>query len=271
MEYFEQEFAEEQFERGAVDSASVFTLAGALNKDICPDVYVVQPGDTYYGIATKLGITVYQLSGLNPYVDPDALQIGQQLCIPLLVTDSAREESCQTSAKPCDYMSPEPALFDTSGAYTNPERSERQVTPMTEPDVLESTNVSAVIEEQPRTQPDEMQRSCLEDCTTMAMPQGWNYYNILIRYGISYEALQRANPDMNLDTLTAGQIIYIPPAGSRGLSEDHSLRTHIVERSETLDMIARKFHVSTASLLKVNPNLAPDDFVAGRVILVPGM
>ena len=47
-----------------------------------PFVYAVQAGDTLSGIAARFGLTVEELVQANRLVDPDSLQIGQQLTIP---------------------------------------------------------------------------------------------------------------------------------------------------------------------------------------------
>ncbi|SMB99947.1 LysM domain-containing protein [Thermanaeromonas toyohensis ToBE] len=50
----------------------------------CPSgrYWRVQPGDTLYLIALRLGTTVEELMRLNPGVDPNNLQIGQLICLP---------------------------------------------------------------------------------------------------------------------------------------------------------------------------------------------
>lgn len=47
-----------------------------------PIIYVVQPGDTLYGIALKYGVSVSALQEANGITDPTLLQIGQELVIP---------------------------------------------------------------------------------------------------------------------------------------------------------------------------------------------
>ena len=44
--------------------------------------YIVEPGDTIYGIALQFGISVEALEAANPGVDAAALAIGQALAIP---------------------------------------------------------------------------------------------------------------------------------------------------------------------------------------------
>lgn len=44
--------------------------------------YVVQPGDTYFLLAQKFGVTVAALQSANPGVNPNALMVGQIICLP---------------------------------------------------------------------------------------------------------------------------------------------------------------------------------------------
>jgi len=44
--------------------------------------YTVKPGDTFYFIAQRFCVSVYDLMSANPGVDPNNLMIGQILCIP---------------------------------------------------------------------------------------------------------------------------------------------------------------------------------------------
>ncbi|GHU83118.1 hypothetical protein FACS1894196_2480 [Clostridia bacterium] len=112
--------------------------------------------------------------------------------------------------------------------------------------------------------------ACPPNHQTITVPGGWDWGHILLRYTISYDALCRANPGVNLDALCAGQALCIPPSGCRGLCEEAGMFTHIIERSDSLASLARRFRVTEARILRANPHLAPCDFVAGRVICVPG-
>lgn len=44
-----------------------------------PPFWIVHPGDTYAAISAKTGLTVRQVEGLNPNVDPRALVPGERL------------------------------------------------------------------------------------------------------------------------------------------------------------------------------------------------
>jgi len=297
MDYYERnvpDCTEETLADAIADSERVFTLAGDADDHACTDVYIVQPGDTYYGIAAKLGITVYQLSGLNPFVNPDAIEVNQRLCIPLLQPDSDEiiaavepgeiPSHAREHEPPGERAAPKSKAQNETMLTQNHQKQAAQHLEQPEARYLKMQAESQYPDNQPEMQSHEQKSpyslqettsatesiaSNRHDYTTMTMPHGWSFYNILVRYGVSYDALQRANPGVDLEALAGGQAIYVPPAGSRGLTDERGFETHIVERFETLDSISRKYRVSTANLLKNNPNLTPHDFIVGRVILVP--
>jgi LysM repeat protein len=46
-------------------------------------IYMVQPGDTFYGIARRFGVPLSRLIAANPdVVNPDQIQVGTPICIP---------------------------------------------------------------------------------------------------------------------------------------------------------------------------------------------
>jgi len=44
--------------------------------------YIIQAGDTFFGLAQRFGVTVNDIIAANPGVDPNRLRVGQQICIP---------------------------------------------------------------------------------------------------------------------------------------------------------------------------------------------
>ncbi|NLA58227.1 MAG: LysM peptidoglycan-binding domain-containing protein [Firmicutes bacterium] len=51
----------------------------------CPNgfLYTIQSGDTFFRLAQRFGTTVEAIQAANPGVDPNNLQIGQVICIPV--------------------------------------------------------------------------------------------------------------------------------------------------------------------------------------------
>lgn len=109
---------------------------------------------------------------------------------------------------------------------------------------------------------------CASDNIMIIFPENWDYGTLLRKYGISYNALMAANPDLDADAIPVGKKICIPPPGSRRLCAAGT-RSHIIERGETLESLARRFNTSAAHMLRLNAMLAPSDFIAGRVICAP--
>jgi murein DD-endopeptidase MepM/ murein hydrolase activator NlpD len=68
-------------------AASLLCLAGAasprsVRAQTAGPTYIIEPGDTLFGIAQQFGLTVEALQAANPNVDAAALQVGQALVIP---------------------------------------------------------------------------------------------------------------------------------------------------------------------------------------------
>ena len=45
--------------------------------------HTVRPGDSFYLIARELGVSVDEVARLNPGVNPENLEIGSLICVPL--------------------------------------------------------------------------------------------------------------------------------------------------------------------------------------------
>ncbi len=95
--------------------------------------------------------------------------------------------------------------------------------------------------------------------------QGQTVADLQLRNLVSRHTLETANPDVNLDNLTAGQTICIPPENVPcNLPETYTLLV-----GETLESVAMRFNLPVGSLLRVNPCLAPQDFEPGVTIVLP--
>ncbi len=112
--------------------------------------------------------------------------------------------------------------------------------------------------------------TCPENYNYITIPYGWDVSNVLIRFGVSYQALAAANPGINLDQLYSGVALCVPPPGMPSLCANDQGTAYTMRGFDTLDSVARRFRVTSTALLSANPSLAPQDFVAGREICIPG-
>ncbi len=97
---------------------------------------------------------------------------------------------------------------------------------------------------------------------------GQTFSDLLIINNVSYEALQSANPTLPTTRLPAGTRYCIPPAGTRRLCANGA-ETVILVQDENLNTLSELYGLPPAAFLAANPQLAPSDFTAGRVICVP--
>lgn len=97
---------------------------------------------------------------------------------------------------------------------------------------------------------------------------GQDFTDLLLINNVSYEALQSANPTLPTTRLTPGTRYCIPPSGTRRLCANGT-ETAIVGQGEDLNTLAELYGMPPAAFLAANPQLAPRDFIAGRVVCVP--
>jgi len=202
--------------------------------------YVVQSGDTYEAVAQKLGITVAQLLGRNPSLDANQLNAGETLQIPQalspadLETMAARDTDGEAEALSVSSLGMTPA----------------QPRPQAEPELVSIW-------------------ACPADHVWIVLPSGWDVVNVLRYYNVSYQALAESNPQIDLESMESGQNLCIPPGGSRGMCGGGDLRCYVLGDDDTLDTLSAASGFSVWEILRMNPCMAPNDFVAGCVVCLP--
>lgn len=134
-----------------------------------------------------------------------------------------------------------------------------------------------VPQNQPDDRPDSRPPSGGETCDTcpaFECPTGYRpgtvrlgdtFETILKRYDISYNAFRSANPALNINRLAPGQRFCAPPSGTGRLCRDGA-SSYIISVSGGIDAVAAQLSTTPSRLLADNPNLAPRDFIPGRVI-----
>lgn len=118
---------------------------------------------------------------------------------------------------------------------------------------------------------------------------GENLYRIALRYGVSVEAIARANGLADPERIYPGLVLTIPkavsddravrrPAASKPAVKPQTAsiprsvrvaRSYRVQRGDTLSAIARRFRVSVPALKRAN-GLRSDRIRPGQVLRIPG-
>lgn len=95
-------------------------------------LYVVQPGDTLGALAEDFGTTVEEIMAANGLTDPNALQVGQPLIIPSLISRPLATAAPLSPTVPTPTPTDEPTVPPTRVPPTNPPPPSETPVPPTE-------------------------------------------------------------------------------------------------------------------------------------------
>lgn len=90
--------------------------------------------------------------------------------------------------------------------------------------------------------------------------------DIQLSADLNLRTLEAANPETDLDALSAGQVLCVPAENI----PCETVTTHTLTQDETLESVSLQWNVSVGALLRANPCLAPSDFTAGVCVNLPG-
>lgn len=111
-------------------------------------------------------------------------------------------------------------------------------------------------------------RRCPFSYTSGIVQNGQTFTDLLLQHNVSYQAMRSANPSLPTTRLSPGTFYCVPPSGSRRLCPSGS-QSYVMGEFEDLNTLSELFSVSPGIFLTLNTQLAPGDFVAGRVVCVP--
>lgn len=241
----------------------------------CPlgGTHTVVEGDTFSSIARAYGLTEQALAARNPFVDPARIRPGQVLCVPEAARLAPRTEP--TPARQPPQMAtpqPNPAQPDPQSLRLNPPQpgsQPRPTPPQSAPQPPRPTPPQSA-PQPPRPSPPQPAPWPPRPTPTPLCPPGYRqgtvqpgerFEDLLLRFDVSFRAMRAANPSLP-DQPQPGQRFCAPPAGSRGC------RTYTLAAGDTLERAAVRLRTTPGALLRLNPTMAPRDFVQGRIICI---
>lgn len=211
---------------------------------VCGYEYTVRRGDSFYLIANRLGVPLRDLLEANSDINPARLMVGDVLCIPMEEDDKPPQGLPETPETPTPPAAPEV-----------PEETPEEPLPEEDLDAPAQMPDGAV---------DEEMLVCPE-ANRYTVSQGETVADVQLRANINRYSLQSANPNANLDSLTAGQVLCVPTENTAC----PAAATYTLQAEDTIESVALRLNVSLSSLLRANPCLAPSDFLPGVCINVP--
>ena len=111
-------------------------------------------------------------------------------------------------------------------------------------------------------------RLCPLGYQSAVVQNGQTFTDLLLQHNVSWQAMRAANPTLPTTRLIPGTRYCVPPVQSRRLCPTGSY-TYVMNDGENLATLSQDFGIAPGLFLSVNTQLAPSDFIGGRVICVP--
>lgn len=219
-------------------------------------VHLVRPGDTFFSLARRYGMSVEELAVQNAMSPTAVLLPGRGLWVPLEQAANARAAApAPPITSPSTGGSNAPAL-SSAGVESNSEQTAGA--PM-----VQTASVGAAASR------------------TYVVQPGDTLYGIADRFGADVETLKTANGLPYDGSIRAGEILIVEgegtipqpvavaPEQATGSAYGGARTTPIiVAAGDTLSDIAARYGTTAGNLARLN-NISPDAIAAGQQLLVP--
>lgn len=197
--------------------------------------YIVQKGDTLYGIANKFNTTVDNLKSINN-LTTDSLSIGQVLKLP-----STTASTNTYTVKSGD------TLYGIANKYNTTVDTLKSLNNLTS----NTLSIGQVLK---------LPGSSATSTDTYTVKSGDTLYAIANKYNTTVDALKSLN-NLTSNTLSIGQTLKIPSSSSDNV-------VYTVKSGDTLYGIAEEFGTTVSAITKLN-NLSTTTLSIGQKLLLP--
>lgn len=101
--------------------------------------------------------------------------------------------------------------------------------------------------------------------TTYTVQRGDNLFRIAQRFNTDVDTIKKLN-GLTSDFIYVGQVLRVPGTGAVVVSGPN---TYVVQRGDTLAIIAQKYGVSIDALIKANNITDPNNILVGQTLTIP--
>ena len=224
----------------------------------CPGgtVYTIVAGDTLFALARRFNTTVQAIINANPGIDPNSLQIGRMICIPVAPAPGTCPGGFTYAIRAGD------TFFSIARRF--------------------GTTVSALEAANPGVDPNRLQIG-QQICVPAAAPTpgpcpggflytiraGDTFFSLASRFGVTLQALTSANPGVDPNRLQIGQQICIPAPAPVPTPVTCPGFIYIIQSGDTLSALAQRFGTTVSAITAANPGINPNNLQVGQNVCIP--
>ena len=198
--------------------------------------YIVERGDTLYGISKQFGVSVQSIKNANN-ITSDSITIGQVLKIPT------------TESTLLYIVQPGDSLYSIATRYNTTVQNLIELNNLKGNIISVGQEIRIPIGQQ-------------ENITTYIVKKGDNLYSIANRYNTTVDKIKTLN-NLQTNLLSIGQSLKIPITTQ---SNDNYI-TYIVRRGDSLYKIANVYNTTVDDLIKLN-NLSSTLLSIGQTLKI---
>jgi len=245
--------------------------------------YRVRSGDTLGAIAARHGTSTQAIMNANGIRNPRNLKVGQRLTIPGSVTTKvAAAPRANTQAAPRANVVHVLRSGETIGTLAN--RYGVSTAAILRANNIRNANRMQIgqritipggnaVAAQPRVATKAAAAPVPARASSHTVRKGETVGGIANRYGVSTQALLRANGIKDARRIGIGQKLTIPAAGATRTqavaAKAAKPRTHTVRSGDSPYTISQRYQISVDALLKANRIRNPRSLKPGQVLVVP--
>ena len=228
------------------------------NTPSCPGgtLYNIRPGDTFFNIAARFGITVHDLMRANPRVDPNNLRVCDLICVPA----QPRPGVCPTGSM-AYLVEAGDTLFSIAAKFNTTVDAITRANPCVDPQNLRINQLLCIPQGVTPTQ-------CPPGSTQYTIRAGDTLFSLAIQFNTTVQAILAVNPGLDPNNLRIGQIICIP--GPTPTQCPPGSTQYTIRAGDTLFSLAIQFNTTVQAILAINPGLDPNNLRVGQIICIPG-
>jgi peptidoglycan DL-endopeptidase LytF len=256
--------------------------------EICPASsrqHVVRKGDTLWKLSQFYGVSVQSILDLNPGINPENLQIGSTLCIPIAQKEPAPMTTTAPITKTDPLISATPSVNCPKGAFRYTVQGGDTLWKLSR---FYGVSVQSILDLNPGINPENLQigstlcipiaqkepapMTTTDPLTTATFPRNFAYLikkcdticTIARKFYVSVASILRENPGINPRYLQVGTYIFVPI----NCCGENTWR-YTVRECDTLNRIANKLNVCPSAIIAANPNIDFQHLIHCQVICIP--